>query len=137
MSPFSSPPSLKESIETFFKSLYALAELQSMGKNSAISDPKACTAFVSLMTEIGSLIKDWNTVAEDLLERNNHTVQLWTDKNSGEKVLVCLREICPGNYLPAFFVPVSVCQDITGILDDVVQRISSEETQEAHLSPTP
>lgn len=138
MDPFSrEPSSLKESIEIFFKSLYGLAELQSMRKNRATSNPKACTTFVSLMTELCALVKDWNTAAEDLLERNNCTVQMWRDKDSDERVLVCLREICPGNYLPAFFVPVPFDEDITEILDNVVQRISAEERQEAHLSPAP
>ena len=62
---------MKESIETFFRALYGLAELQSTRKNSATSDPKECSAFISLMTELGKLVKDWDIEAEDLLERNN------------------------------------------------------------------
>ena len=127
---------MKEIIETFFKSLYVLAGLQSMSKSSATLEPKTGSAFASLVNELGNLIKDWDTAAEDLFERNDYTVQLWRDKKSPGKVLVCLREIRPGSYLPAFFVPVRAGQDIAEILDSVVRRISVEATREEHLSPT-
>ena len=128
---------MKDIIETFFKSLYVLAGLQSVRRNSTTFEPKTCSAFVSLVTELGSLIKDWDTAVEDLLERNDYTVQLWRDKKSAGKVLVCLRKIRPGSYLPEFFVPVPAGRDTAEILDDVVRRISAEAIQEEHLSPTP
>ena len=134
---FREPTSMKESIETFFLALYGLAELQSMRKNGATSEPKACPACVSLITELGSLVKGWDIVAEDLLERNNCTVQLWTDKKSRAKVLVCLQEICPRRYLPAFFVPVPAGEDITEILADVARRISAGTIHEEQLSAPP
>jgi hypothetical protein len=128
---------MKEIIETFFKGLYVLTGLQSMRRNSAPLEPKTCSAFASLVTELGSLIKDWDTAAEDLFERDDYTVQLWRDKKSPRKVLVCLRQIRPGSYLPEFFVPVPAGRDTAEILDGVVRRISAEAIHEEHLSPTP
>ena len=128
---------MKEIIETFFKSLYVMAGLQSMRRNRTTFEPKTCSAFVSLATELGNLIKDWDTAVEDLLERNDYTVQLWRDKKGPGKVLVCLREIRPGSYLPAFFVPVPEGRDTAEILEGVVRRISAEAIQEEHLSSMP
>ena len=131
MDPFSREPGLKESLATFLKALYGLAEIRSTGRDPFISVEKESSPEVTVIMELGSLIKDWTILREELIERNGYCIELLTDKKSREKVLVCLQKTCAGKYRIVFFIPVPTGKDLTETLEEALIRISPDEVRQA------
>jgi hypothetical protein len=137
MSPFSSHDrSLGKSIETFWQSLYGLIELQGIDMSRSMVK-KEWSPGVTLISDLGAHIAKWDRdiITEDLPSRGDFALQLWTDRSSREKIVVCMEKKCPGKYALAFFIPVPSGQDFSTVAQDAFRRIGAmrqhgEESEE-------
>jgi hypothetical protein len=127
MSPFSGEDrSLRKSIETFWRSLYGLMDLHGMA-SAGFPVKKEWSPGVIVITELGAHIAKWhrNIITEELPSIGRFALQLWTDRKSREKIVVCMEEKCPGKYALGFFIPVPSGQDFSTMAQDAFRRIGA------------
>jgi len=127
VSPFSSyDRSLGKSIETFWRSLYGLLELQGI-VTSGSSLKKEWSPGVILISDLSAHIAKWDRdiIAEDLPRIGDFALQLWTDRKSRDKIVVCMEEKCPGKYALVFFIPVPSGQDFSTVAEEAFGRIGA------------
>ena len=121
-------PSVANSLATILKSLYELRDLRHEMKAGNDQCNKECSKSVSMILELGSVVKDWDIETKEIYVISDYSVQLWADKNSGSKVIVALKKLSNKRYTPALFFPVAADVDIDSAVTSAMNNLGVSTT---------
>lgn len=114
---------IKDVIARFFESQLGLDEVQTMSKGRGTGE-RTYSPSVNLIMQLSNAVKDWDVVTEDLYDKRGYSVQLWTDKKTGKKLLVFFKRQNRKGVMPVLYVPLVAGQKPAAVLQEALNQLS-------------
>lgn len=114
---------IKDVIARLFESQLGLGEVQAMSKGRDIGEGTYSPS-VNLIMQLSNAVKDWEVVTEDLYDKRGYSVQLWTDKKTGKKMLVFFKRRNRKGVVPVLYVPLVAGQKPAAVLQEALNQLS-------------
>ena len=114
---------IKDVIARLFESQLGLDEVQTMSKGRNTGE-RTYSPSVNLIMQLSNAVKDWEVVTEDLYDKRGYSVQHWTDKKTGEKMLVFFKRRNRKGVVPVLYVPLVAGQKPAAVLQEALNQLS-------------
>ena len=114
---------IKDVIARLFESQWGLDEVQTMSKGRGTGEGTYSPS-VNLIMQLSNAVKDWEIGTEDLYDKRGYSVQLWTDKKTGKKLLVFFKRRNRKGVMPVLYVPLVAGQKPAAVLEEALNQLS-------------